>query len=141
MGCHVHAKLQQLTAAVFRVPTQRGESDAAVDMAIEASAYNLAVETMEAHCPQKTQEVYFQLARHKEACGDIADAEKAYLKAQAPAAAIALYKKRVYREKNLRMLFLATEKEDFLLWTSSLPLTRDTNPVGQHFRRGSGMRP
>lgn len=88
--------MQRLAAIAFLcLVTQRGETAAAVNLAVEVSAFSLALDTAKAHCPEQTQEVYLQLARHKEASGDIAEAEEAYLKARAPAAAIALYKKRV----------------------------------------------
>lgn len=45
--------------------------------------------------------MYLELGRYKEASGDMAEAEEAYLEAQAPGAAISLYKKRVRNQKSL----------------------------------------
>ncbi|KAL8449625.1 hypothetical protein Emed_002880 [Eimeria media] len=80
-----------------------GEAAAAVKLAVEASAFEVALEVTKAHCPEETKDVYLQLARQKEAAGETAAAEEAYLQAGAPAAAIALYKKRGQWEDALRL--------------------------------------
>ena len=66
-----------------------------MELALEAEAFALAAYTAEQHCSEKLAEVYVQLGRHKEAAGQLHEAEEAYLKAHFPAAAVALYRKRV----------------------------------------------
>ncbi|XP_026194533.1 intraflagellar transport protein 172 homolog [Cyclospora cayetanensis] len=95
--CLRHAqKLLRLRGpkAAVQMLVERGECGAAVELAVENREFPLAIETARKHCLEKTKEVYMQLGRHKEASGDTSEAENAYLKAQAPEAAIALYKKR-----------------------------------------------
>ncbi|CDI86582.1 hypothetical protein, conserved [Eimeria praecox] len=94
----LHAKEMLKTKspeAAVQMLLKRGENAAAVDLAVEAEAFDLAAETAERHCSEKLAEVYVQLGRHKEAAGQLEEAEEAYLKAQFPAAAAALYRKRV----------------------------------------------
>ncbi|KAL8445434.1 hypothetical protein Emag_005120 [Eimeria magna] len=96
--------LIEVAAKVWlHVRLQHGESAAAAKLAVESSAFELALVVAKAHCPEEIKDIYLQLARQKEAAGETAAAEEAYLQAGAPAAAIAVYKKRGQWEEALRL--------------------------------------
>ncbi|CDI78377.1 hypothetical protein, conserved [Eimeria acervulina] len=103
--------------AAVQMLLKRGENAAAVELALEAEAFALAAYTAEQHCSEKLAEVYVQLGRHKEAAGQLHEAEEAYLKAHFPAAAVALYRKRGKLEEALRVarLNLPSEVQQLLL--------------------------
>ncbi|KAL8429878.1 hypothetical protein Efla_004692 [Eimeria flavescens] len=95
-------RLQGPEAAV-QLLIERGEAAAAVQLALESSAFALAEQTAERHCPDRVAAVYLQLARHSEAAGETAAAEAAFLKAGAPAAALNMYTSRGKWEEAIRV--------------------------------------
>lgn len=77
----------------------------AVELAVDAGEFHLALETAKMHCPSSIPEVYLRLAKQKDAQGDAAAAEEAYLQGREPGAAIAMYSRRV---RNIPIKFFYT---------------------------------